>query len=126
LNQSYGKSESYSVDRPEKPSIHDVVNSNRRDRPMGTWALPQTPAQASELVALLAKPLPARQAPNALSLLLGDDDLFDSIIEEQPVFGDDTDVRDLVKSALARFLQARDLAVTPWHEQAYQQLTALD
>ena len=67
---------------------------------MGTWNLPQSLEKAKKLQNLLKKPLIALDAENKLYDLLGDDDLFDSIIEEQRVFGDDLDVRDLVKSSL--------------------------
>ena len=71
---------------------------------MGTWNLPQSLEKAKKLQNLLKKPLIALDAENKLYDLLGDDDLFDSIIEEQRVFGDDLDVRDLVKSSLEYFL----------------------
>ena len=64
---------------------------------MGTWSLPQSLEKAKKLQNLLKKPLIALDVENKLYDLLGDDDLFDSIIEEQRVFGDDLDVRDLVK-----------------------------
>ena len=67
---------------------------------MGTWSLPQSLEKAKKLQNLLKKPLIALDTENKLYDLLGDDDLFDSIIEEQRVFGDDLDVRDLVKSSL--------------------------
>jgi hypothetical protein len=67
---------------------------------MGTWNLPQSLEKAKKLQNLLKKPLIALDTENKLYDLLGDDDLFDSIIEEQRVFGDDLDVRDLVKSSL--------------------------
>ena len=64
---------------------------------MGTWSLPQSLEKAKKLQNLLKKPLIALDVENKLYDLLGDYDLFDSIIEEQRVFGDDLDVRDLVK-----------------------------
>jgi len=64
---------------------------------MGTWNLPQSLEKAKKLQILLKKPLIALDAESKLYDLLGDDDLFDSIIEERRVFGDDLDVRDLVK-----------------------------
>ena len=67
---------------------------------MGTWNLPQSLEKAKKLQNLLKKPLIALDTENKLYDLLGDDDLFDSIIEEQRVFCDDLDVRDLVKSSL--------------------------
>ena len=67
---------------------------------MGTWNLPQSLEKAKKLQILLKKPLIALDAESKLYDLLGDDDLFDSIIEERRVFGDDLDVRDLVKSSL--------------------------
>ena len=67
---------------------------------MGTWNIPQSLEKAKKLQNLLKKPLIALDTENKLYDLLGDDDLFDSIIEEQRVFGDDLDVRDLVKSSL--------------------------
>ena len=67
---------------------------------MGTWNLPQSLEKAKKLQNLLKKPLIALDAESKLYDLFGDDDLFDSIIEEQRVFGDDLDVRDLVKSSL--------------------------
>ena len=70
---------------------------------MGTWALTQSLEKAKKLQNLLKKPLIALDAENKLYDLLGDDDLFDSIIEERRVFGDDLDVRDLVKYSLEYF-----------------------
>ena len=48
---------------------------------MGTWALPQTKKSAEQLAALMAKPLKANQAEDAIYNLLGDDELSDNICE---------------------------------------------
>ncbi|MDA9231370.1 hypothetical protein N9O56_02245 [Rickettsiales bacterium] len=87
---------------------------------MGTWALPQSLEKAKKLQNLLKKPLIALDAESKLYDLLGDDDLFDSIIEEQRVFGDDLDVRDLVKFSLEYFLKNYKNATNPWDKEAFK------
>ena len=87
---------------------------------MGTWALPQSLEKAKKLQNLLKKPLIALDAENKLYDLLGDDNLFDSIIEEQRVFGDDLDVRDLVKFSLEYFLKNSKNATNPWDKEAFK------
>ena len=84
---------------------------------MGTWNLPQTIKKAKELKKLLKKPLPASEASDNLYNLLGDDELFDNILEEQKVFGDDLDVRDMVKDSLEYFLNNQENACTPWDQE---------
>jgi len=85
---------------------------------MGTWNLPQSAKQAKKLQTLLKKTLPASEAPDKLYSLLGDDKLFDLILEEQKVFGSDLDVRDLVKSSLEYFLDNQENATKPWDQEA--------
>jgi hypothetical protein len=87
---------------------------------MGTWALPQSLEKAKKLQNLLKKPLIVLDAENKLYDLLGDDDLFDSIVEEQKVFGDDLDVRGLVKSSLEGFLDHQKHALKPWDKEAFK------
>ena len=87
---------------------------------MGTWALPQTKEKAKKLQNLLQKPLIALDAENKLYDILGDDDLFDSIIEEQRVFGDDLDIRNLVKSSLEYFLKHSENATKSWDQEAFK------
>jgi hypothetical protein len=87
---------------------------------MGTWNLPQSLEKAKKLQNLLKKPLIALDAENKLYDLLGDDDLFDSIIEEQRVFGDDLDVRDLVKSSLEYFLKNSKDVTNTWDKEAFK------
>jgi predicted component of type VI protein secretion system len=85
---------------------------------MGTWSLPQTPKQARKLKKLLKEPLRADEAADKLYDLLGDDELFDLIITEQKIFGDDLDVRDLVKFSLEEFLNTQENAMKPWDKEA--------
>lgn len=87
---------------------------------MGTWNLPQTKEKAKKLQNLLKKPLPVNEASDKLYDLLGDDELFDLILEEQRFFGDDLDVRDMVKSSLEYFLETPENATKPWDQEALQ------
>jgi len=87
---------------------------------MGTWALPQTTKQAKELQKLVSKPLPAKVANDKLYNLLGDDDLFDSILEEKRACGDDCDIRILVESSLRNFLDNKENATKPWDKNAFE------
>jgi hypothetical protein len=66
---------------------------------MGTWATPFTHEDVSRLEALMAEPLPASRAADALYDLVGDDTLFDAIgsaVEHDPA----GDVRPLVAMTL--------------------------
>jgi len=87
---------------------------------MGTWNLPQTKEKAKKLQNLLKKPLPASEASDKLYDLLGDDELFDLILEEQRIFGNDLDVRGMVKSSLEYFLDNQENATKPWDQEALQ------
>lgn len=87
---------------------------------MGVWALPQTVKQAKELQKLVSKPLTADIATDQLYDLIGDDDLFDRILEEKEACGDDYDVRILVKSSLSKFLDQKENALKVWDQKAYQ------
>ena len=72
----------------------------------GTWAFPTTPKQITKLKKLLKSPLRADKAGDALSGVLGDDDLydeFDSLIDKGE--GSD-DVRSDIKSHLKDTLKA--------------------
>jgi hypothetical protein len=92
---------------------------------MGTWALPQTIDQAKQLSVLLQQPLLARDAPQRLYGLLGDDALFDAIASEREHLGDAADVCQLVKGYLAQFLKHADLALKPWEAEAHRLLSDL-
>lgn len=85
---------------------------------MGTWALPQTVKQAKELQKLVAKPLPAEIAEDKLAKLLGDDDLFDNLLECKEK--GDSDVRILVEFYLKGFLDNKENATQPWDDEAYK------
>jgi len=85
---------------------------------MGTWALPQTVKQAKELQKLVAKPLSPKVAEDKLYNLLGDDDLFDNILEAKEK--GDSDVRILVESSLSKFLSEKENAVKAWNKEAYK------
>jgi len=85
---------------------------------MGVWALPQTVKQAKELQKLVAKPLSPKVAADKLYDLLGDDDLFDNILEAKEK--GDSDVRILVESSLSKFLSEKENAVKPWNKEAYK------
>ena len=87
---------------------------------MGTWALPQTVEKAKKLQALLKQPLPAKNAESKIYDLIGDDDLFDSILNEKTRAGDNVDIRILVKFFLESFLDDRENAVKTWDEEAVQ------
>lgn len=66
---------------------------------MGSWATPYTDADVTRLEALMAAPLSASQAADALYDLVGDDTLFDAIltaVEHEP----NGDVRLLVAMTL--------------------------
>jgi hypothetical protein len=71
---------------------------------MGTWALPQKENQAKQLEELMQNPLPASLASDRLYNLIGDDDLFDKILEEFE-FDKNSDIRNLVKSSLQFFIK---------------------
>lgn len=85
---------------------------------MGTWALPQSVKKAKKLYDLLQKPLYAKIAESKIYDLIGDDDLFDSIINESKRHGDDVDVRALVKFFLESFLDDQENATESWEEEA--------
>lgn len=85
---------------------------------MGTWALPQTTKQAKELQKLVSKPLSPEVAEDKLYQLLGDDDLFDRILEAKEK--GDSDVRILVGSSLREFLSGIERVVKPWNAEAYK------
>lgn len=76
------------ADKQEVKSIRESsVEENKRAIKEGTWALPDNEADASKLIKVLSKPLPASKAPNVLYDLIGDDALFDeigNIAEEEP------------------------------------------
>ena len=73
---------------------------------MGTWALPQTKKSAEQLAALMAKPLKANQAEDAIYNLLGDDELSDNICEQIKTDGSNSDARCLIAARLEDFLNA--------------------
>ena len=85
---------------------------------MGTWALPQTVEKATKLQELLKKPLIAKNAESKIYDLIGDDDLFDAVINEQERSGDNVDIRILVKFFLESFLDDQENATHPWEEEA--------
>ena len=85
---------------------------------MGTWALPQNVEKAKKLQDLLKEPLHAKNAESKIYDLIGDDDLFDSIINEQKRSGNDADVRALVKFFLESFLDDQENATKPWELEA--------
>ena len=86
---------------------------------MGTWALPQTKAQAEALKTLMMQPLKAKEAGEKLYSIFGDDDLFDAIADIRQTFGDDSDVRSLTAEHLAWFLRNPESATAPWDSEAY-------
>ena len=47
----------------------------------GTWSLPSDMTAVGELIELFQDPIPAKDAPDALYSLIGDDELFDSLGE---------------------------------------------
>ena len=85
---------------------------------MGTWALPQNVEKATKLKNLFKKPLIAKNAESKIYDLIGDDDLFDAIINEQERSGDNVDIRILVKFFLESFLDDQENAAKPWEEEA--------
>jgi len=78
--------------------------SFRKENKMGTWALPQTKKSAEQLAALMAKPLKANQAEDAIYNLLGDDELSDNICEQIKTDGSNSDARCLIAARLEDFL----------------------
>lgn len=62
----------------------------------GTWSLPDTPAKKKALNQLLSKPLSAKEAPDKLYHLFGDDRLFDMIGNISRKDGPMTDVSKIV------------------------------
>lgn len=67
----------------------------------GTWAVPDTDKKKAELKKLLASPLPAKKAADALYHLIGDDELFDDIGELKDK-NPDADARSVVKAFLKK------------------------
>lgn len=67
----------------------------------GTWATPKTNIQKKALNKLMMKPISAKDAPDVLYDLIGDDDLFDELDELK---NDDPkmDVRPTIKAAMKR------------------------
>lgn len=104
---------------------------------MGSWATPYTDADVTRLEALMAAPLPAAQAADALYELVGDDTLFDAIqsaVEHDP----NGDVRLLVAMTLDEwtnwmhpdgFVRAAQVSpamrVLPFDEGCWERLQAL-
>ena len=87
---------------------------------MGTWALPKTVEQAKELQKLIAKPLSPKIAKDKLYNLLGDDDLFDKIIEAEEKDGDNCDIRILIESSLKDFLENKENSTKLWNPEAFK------
>lgn len=85
---------------------------------MGTWSLPQTTKQAKKLKQLLQKPLRADEAEDKIYHLLGDDDLFDSILEAKQKDGKDSDVRILIVRYLEDFIDNKENYVKPWSKES--------
>lgn len=77
---------------------------------MGTWSSPQTKEAALELQLIMRKPIRADEAVNKLYYLCGDDDLFDLFDECES----DEDVRPMVKSYIAKWLNQQDDFFVPW------------
>jgi hypothetical protein len=79
----------------------------------GTWALPETPGQQAELVALLSKELPvgadATNATEQLYSLIGDDQLFDELYELARRDAN-ADARQLVLNRLQDFAEYPEVA----------------
>lgn len=85
---------------------------------MGVWALPQTTKQAKELQKLVSEPLSPEVAEEKLYQILGDDDLFDRLLEAKEK--GDSDVRILVGSSLREFLNDKEKVAKPWNPEAYK------
>jgi hypothetical protein len=82
---------------------------------MGTWSIPQTKEKAAELESLMAQEIPARDASQKLSRLLGDDSLFDAIDKYEP----HEDIRHQVVLTLENFLgQPAECFTKPWEPEA--------
>lgn len=80
---------------------------------MGTWSHPfETIEKAEHFMDLLEKPLPVFKAEDALYDMMGDDELFDDIIDFGKEFGKKADVRDLVVNHLERWI--KDMPRTHW------------
>lgn len=67
----------------------------------GIWSLPDNEDKINKLNSLLSKPLKAKNAPDLLYDLLGNDDLFDSINSE---CSPNEDCRWLIKSYIKQYL----------------------
>lgn len=96
---------------------------------MGTWSLPQTTKQAKELKKLMKKPLLAENAEDKLYHLTGDDVLFDDIIEDRNEYGNDYDLRPLVKSfiedTLKQYSQSPEDFKNPFENEALEILNSI-
>ena len=72
----------------------------------------------------MEQPIAAREAPDKLRGLLGDDDLFDVIYKVEQAHSKDADVRVFIKTALAKFILEQDMAFEPYEPEALKILTA--
>jgi len=70
---------------------------------MGCWAAPSKDSEIAKLEEIMAKPLSASAAEDALYHVLGDDDLFDNLISARQV-DPGSDVRSLVALRLGEML----------------------
>ena len=68
----------------------------------GTWSFPSNEKTINKLKKVLAKPLRADKAGDVMYDIYGDDSLYDSFDELIDDGEGDTDVRDMVKSALKK------------------------
>ena len=75
---------------------------------MGTWIIPNTNKSVSEMQALLATPLPAKIAEDAVWDVFGDDNLLDNIVKVKKI-DPDADVRCIITHSInQRFLSDFD------------------
>lgn len=74
---------------------------------MGTWSAPIDVDRLEELEALVSAPLPASEASDLLYRTMGDDDLFDMILDARAV-DSDADVRGLVAVKLDEWFNWTD------------------
>jgi hypothetical protein len=81
---------------------------------MGNWASPSTKDAALRVAALLKEPLPAGRAEKTLYSLVGDDDLFDEIVETVREKGAEADVRYSVSKTVSGWIEQWKTNPSAW------------
>lgn len=91
----------------------------------GTWEIPSTVKQAKRLAKLMQKPLSFKAAPNKLSGLVGDDDLFDFFIEMEDAGEGKEDARKAIMDQVKKWVKGKNKTKDEWDEEAIKILNSI-